>query len=141
MKELLLILFFSKVVLLTPNFIDINKGEDYIIKLNKPINAITTGASIMIDVTKMIPNADKLDIFQARDIVKKMFPKGSIEVLLIAKKKEIKLEELGSSFNKNNIRLILSTKSVPTDIDFTSVIIKSDVDLKDVKVYWRNYTH
>jgi len=55
MKNLLLILFFSKIVLLTPAPIQLT---DTWLELSpdKPIEAITSGASIYIDITSSIPS-------------------------------------------------------------------------------------
>jgi hypothetical protein len=48
MKEFFLSLFFAKMVLLTQSPIDI--GKDWIdVKLEKPISAITQGATVNID--------------------------------------------------------------------------------------------
>jgi len=45
-------------------------------------------------------------------------------------------------FNENSVMLSLyADEGVPTDIEFTKVVLESDVELKGVRVFWKNYKH
>ncbi len=142
MFDFILILFLSKTVLLTPEFIDINSNEkSYVINLKKPINAITSGASIQVDITEMLPKSIKRDIIKTRKSVSNMFPDGSIEAILSTDKGDISLRyEGGSLIGNDGVRLALYGEEMPTDIDFNVVTLKSNVNLEKVKIYWKNYT-
>lgn len=142
MFDFILILFLSKTVLLTPEFIDINSNEkSYVINLKKPINAITSGASIQVDITEMLPKSIKRDIIKTRKSVSNMFPDGSMEAILSTDKGDISLRyEGGSLIGNDGVRLALYGEEMPTDIDFNVVTLKSNVNLEKVKIYWKNYT-
>lgn len=127
--------------MLTPNFIDINKGDNYALKLNEPICAITTGAAIQIDVSEMVlTGGQKMNLLETRRTVSDMFSKGSIEATLIAGNKRIMLTYQGGTLvNNDSARLVLSGNEDPTGVDFSAIVIKTDVKLERVKIYWKNY--
>lgn len=127
--------------MLTPNFIDINKGDNYAIKLNEPISAITTGAAIQIDVSEMVlTGGQKMNLLETRRTVSDMFSKGSIEAALIAGNKRIMLTYQGGTLvNNDSARLVLSGNEDPIGVDFSAIVIKTDVKLERVKIYWKNY--
>lgn len=142
MKELFLILFFSQTVLLTPEPVDL----DGIMKLTpeKPLEAITHGASLQIDVSSMIAWREKENILSFRSRLTALFPPGSIEAELIGKDNEsILLHYEGEhQFNRNSVMLSLyADDRVPTNLEFKQVILKSYIELKGVQVYWKNYKH
>jgi len=141
MLDFIFILFFSKTVLLTPDFININSNEkNHILNLNKPINAITSGASIQIDITKMLLYSVKGDIIKTRKSVSNMFPDGSVEAILSTHKGDISLKyEGGSLISNDNVRLALYSENIPTDTAFNVVTLKTSVNLEKIKVYWKNY--
>lgn len=141
MWNFIIILLFSKTLLLTPNFIDINKGEYYALKLNEPIRAITTGAAIQIDVSEMVfTGGQEMNLLETRRTVSDMFSKGSIEAALIAGSKRIMLTYQGSTLvNNDSARLVLSGNENPIGVDCSAIIIKTDVKLERVKIYWKNY--
>ena len=142
MYDFLMILFFSKVVLLTPEPVDINSNEKgYEINLKEPINAINSGASIEIDITTMLPVSIKGDVVKSREAVSKIFPDGSVEVILSMDKGNISLKDrFGISVGSNDTKLTLYNDNMPTNIDFNAVTIKTSVNLENVKIYWRNHT-
>jgi hypothetical protein len=141
MKTFLLILFFGKSVLLTPDYVDIDK--DFTIELNESISAITSGASIKIDVVENLKYEEGVDISNFRQRVRELYPPNSIEASLIEKNGEItKLVYGGSGIMFNNKNTLLSLESyggVPTDREFVKVIIHSKVTLDSVLVNWVNY--
>lgn len=115
-----------------------------VIEPKKPISAITSGASIEIDVSNIIKLSQKDDINEFRSKVKKLFPPHSIEARLVQKDGKESTLSYGGNFliNKENTRLSLySEKGVPTNKEFSKVIITSKIRIKDVKVYWKNYKH
>jgi predicted transcriptional regulator len=139
--KFIIILFFSKTILLTPSAINIDKGEKYVINLNESISAITTGANIQIDVSNMIiKDTLKINLIETRRIVSDMFDKGSIQAVLISENDKIMLTYQGENFiNEKNIRLVLSANKVPIGVDFSAIEITSDVKLEQIEVFWKNY--
>ena len=105
------------------------------IEPEKPLTAITGGASIRIDVTKYMEN--KMSFDEAAE----KFPDGSIKGKLITDNGQIiEIENTASSHNKEETRLILdSDKPIPTDIKITMVSLKSSQLIKDVEIYWKNF--
>lgn len=142
MLDFLIILLFAKIVLLTPEPVNIKANEKYIIKLEKPISAITDGASIQIDITDMFLHNDKADLIELRKLIKKRFPRGSIQVKLMNQNKNITLNYDGmSAINAKNIRLLLNGNDVVKGDEFDRVDLKSDYQLQKIKIYWKNYQH
>ncbi len=141
MIDFFLILFFSKTVLLTPNFVDIsgNMGE-YELYLDEPISAITQGASIQVDVWEMLSVNDDKDVIQIRDAISNRFPDGSIEGTLFGDDKEVRvLFRGGVLVSKDSARLVLSSDKMPTSVDFSKVFVRSSIELERVRIYWKNY--
>ena len=122
MKEFIVffkILFFSKVVLLTPVPVSISKDIPFTLILEKPISAINRGASIEIDITSMIGSG--LNIAEVRHKVRQQFPDGSIVATLSGLNGgDIVLYNVGESISKDKVNLLLSG-SVPADIEWTKV--------------------
>lgn len=141
MKDFFLILFFSKTILLTQNPITMSNGE-LELKLNEPIEAITSGASIQIDVTSMLKWDKNEGIKELRKKLDAIFPSGSIKAKLIEDDgMEIDLIYTGSSLiNEDNVRLSLyGDGKISVDKEFTSIKLISSVELDEVNVYWKNY--
>lgn len=141
LKTFLLILFFGKSILLTPDYIDIDKN--YTIELSKSISAITSGASIQIDVFENVKYVKGMDINEFRKKVRVLYPPHSIEATLIEENGNITKLNYGTSgimFNSKSTLLgLYSDTGVPTDREFVKVKIMSKVDLNDVLVTWNKY--
>lgn len=129
-------MFFSKLILLTPDPISLSEEWTFIIP-KEPISAITEGAAIRIDVSKYI-----IDKWSFEEVDSK-FPNGSIKGELISDNGLIfEIENKHSAHNRDEVHLIIdSNKSVPTDVKFIKVALKSSKLIKDVKVYWRNFNN
>lgn len=141
MKEFFLILFFSKTILLTPEPIDLHGRLELV--PDKPIEAITSGAGIQVDVSSMAAWNAKEDILVFRKKLSDIFPPGTINAKLVGKGKGVTLSYQGNhQFNKDNVMLSLYAENgMPTGVEFTKVIIESSIELDGVKVYWKNYKH
>lgn len=143
MKEFFLILFFSKTLLLTPDPVTISKEMGF--HPSEPLSAITTGASIIIDVTNMLPNVNigSSGIVESRRLIRERIPPRNIRARLIAEDEtEVILSVFGTSLTHDSAWVTLSSRTgVPTDLEFKKVIIESATELNDVVVYWRNYRH
>jgi len=139
--DFLLILFFSKTVLLTPDFIDVDTNmTGFELSLDERLSAITQGATIQIDVSEMLMKDGGKNVLEIRDAVRNRFPDKSIEVGLIGGQEEVRLTYQGAVMaNNDSVRLILSSDAFPTGVDFSRMVIKTDVELIKVKIYWRNY--
>ena len=140
MKEFFLILFFARMVLLTPEPVDLH-GQ-LVLTPAKSLEAITPGASIQIDVSSLIKWGEKEDILAFRKRLEGRFPSGGIGARLIGRdSQEVVLRYEGNhQFNESSVMLSLyADEGVPTNIEFTKVILESDVELKGVRVFWKNY--
>ncbi|NOS76177.1 MAG: hypothetical protein HOP36_16895 [Methyloglobulus sp.] len=135
------ILLFSKVMLLTPEPIDIFGVAEF--KLKQPLTAITTGARIEINISSMIePRQAGRSELERR--IKSEFPVGSIEATLIGKdKQQVRLRyDANYAYSQNEVELTLAADGgVPINIEFEKLIIVSRIKLKSVLVSWRNYKH
>jgi hypothetical protein len=142
-KEFLLILFFSKMVLLTPDPVDLYGEKDIYPK--DLLTAITSGASVEVDVTDFMGGIDikKIGIVESRKLLEEKIPEGSVKCVLYSSTGEkIYLDDTGYALSNNAARLTLSASSgVPTNIKFNKVVITSRINLKGVKVYWKNSKH
>lgn len=143
MKEFFLILFFSKTVLLTPVPVDIS-GE-LVIRPEKPLEAITPGASLGIDVSDLIGRLKikEAGVIEVRELLKEKITEGSVSATLHGTKGEkVVLNESGISIANDVARLNLyADAGVPTNVAFNKIIITSRTELKGVKVYWKNFKH
>lgn len=143
MKELFLILFFSKTVLLTP--VPVNISGEVVIRPEKSLEAITSGASLDIDVSDFIGQMKikEAGIFEVEEIIKKRIPEGSVTATLHGSQgEEVVLNKSGISKAKDVARLSLYADSgIPTNVAFNKITITSDTELRGVKVYWKNFKH
>ena len=141
MRELFVIFFFSKTVLLTPYPIDLYGSIE--LTLDNPIEAITTGAGIEIDVSTMIKWESREDIEGFERRLLSLFPPGSVSAKIIGNNIKLPMYYEGAySFNENSVVLYLDAKhGVPTGIKFSMVIVSSTVEMKNIKIFWRNYKH
>ena len=141
MKEFFLILLFSKTILLTPDPISLHGRLELV--PDKPIKAITSGASIQIDVSSLINKDEKEGILAFRKRLLAMFPPKTISARLVGEDAEVVLQyDGGHSFNKDSVWLELYVESgIQTDIEFKRVVIESSIKLNGVKILWKNYRH
>jgi hypothetical protein len=142
MKEFFLILLFSKTVLLTPVPIDLYGKMEF--NLENPIDAITSGASIQVDISSMFKIHDDENILQFRSRVKETIPPGSVVAILFDEKGEKILLEYkgGNQFNGKSVMIILTNADgVPIDRKFKRVVISSKVNLEGINIYWKNFKH
>ncbi|RUO35487.1 hypothetical protein CWE13_11190 [Aliidiomarina shirensis] len=142
MFELIKMMLFAKVIMLTPNPIDIEPGC-LELELAEPLSAINEGAVLYIDVSSMLPD-DVNGIFEARAWVKETFPKRSVQARLHDSYSDTEVElffEGDSSWSENQIRLVLSgTSGVPTSIEYDKLFVETNIDLKGVSIIWKNYS-
>ncbi len=137
MFDFFLILFFSKTLLLTPIPVDIEKT--YTLNLEKPISAITSGASIQLDVSDMLL-LENSNILEIRNRVSDIFFKDSIDVEISLMDEKIKMIFDGATLiNNDSVRLILHSSDDVLDKDFNKIIINTKIKLENIKVYWKNY--
>jgi hypothetical protein len=140
LMEFLRILFFAKMVLLTPEPIDLHGSVE--LRPREPLIAITTGASIEVDVSSMITKNPQEGVVEFRRRVNTMLPLGAIEAKLLGSEtRAVALRYDGSvAYSENQVMLSLTSDTgVPTGTEFTQVVVMSRVDLKSIKVSWRNY--
>ena len=142
-KEFLLILLFSKMVLLTPDPVDLYGEKEVYPK--DPLTAITSGASVEVDVTDFMGGIGikETGIVESRKLLEEKIPEDSVKGILYGSGGEkIYLNDTGYALSNNAARLTLSASSgVPTNIEFNKVVITSRINLKGVKVYWKNSKH
>lgn len=141
MKEFFLILFFAKTVLLTAGGPVYMGSGDTVIELTESISAITSGASVQIDISSTVQWGDE-SISSIRERLHGKYPSGSISAVLFSKDYgEVKLAYTGSVLiSKDRVLLSLySADGMPLGVEFHKIVVSTEVDLKDVLVFWRNY--
>jgi hypothetical protein len=142
MKTFFLILFFGKTILLTPVPVDI--VDEFTVDCSKkPLEAITSGAGIDIDVSELsgYMKMKEVGILEMEKRLKEKIPDGSVRAVLYGSKgQRIVLNESGFGFSNNGAWLVLrSDTKIPTTVTFDKVTITSRSKLSGVKIYWRNY--
>ena len=149
MKTFLLILFFSKFILLSPEPVSLH-NEWIEITPKKTFTAITSGASIQIEIPVNDYRVKSID--KSKDLflqLNKLFQPNSIQATLIdtdgnhinLTSKYFTISDFTLT-NKDSIMLALTAKErIPTDIKFRSVRVKSESKINNVKIYWKNYRH
>lgn len=135
MKEFFLILFLSKSVLLTSNGIDVFGGWVQV-PLKEPLEAITSGACMFVDVSSYV--GPDLSLKTLGDV----FPRGMVTARLVRPDgRETLLTSIsGYSTQSGGTYLILESKQgVPTFKEFSQLYVRSNKELKGTKLIWRNY--
>lgn len=141
MKEFLLILFFAKELLLTP--VPVSFNGSLIVVPEKPVSAITKGATLQIDVTQMVPvGSGGLFRYWETGEFKRQFPPGALSASLVEVngRTTVLHYEGQAAISKDRLWLVLGNdKTVPTGVQFVKISIFSEIPLENVKIYWRNY--
>lgn len=143
MKEFFLILFFSKTILLTP--VPVNISGERVIRPEKPLEAITPGASLEIDVSDFTGRMrmKEMGMLEVKKNLKERIPEGSVSATLHGPNGEkVVLNESGFSISNDGAKLTLfADHGVPTNVAFNKITITSSTELRGVKVYWKNFKH
>ena|SRR5688572_25697929 len=139
MLEFLKILFFGKVFLITPQPVDIDGMVEF--KLREPVAAITSGATLEIDVSSTILKRRDESITDFRRRVDETFPAGTVVATLFGDSLLVDMAYSGNhAYSDNSVTLLLQSKDgVPTGVEFTRLTITSQSTLKSTLVRWRNY--
>jgi len=142
MIEFFTILFFGKTILLTPSEIDIDVGNVvYELPLDEPLVAVSGGASIQIDVTNMLKLDESMTVRQFREVATIRFRGSAILANLIAESATIRLDFDGAtSVDENSVRIILEADDIPLDLEFNRLTLETSVPLRQVSVFWKNYS-
>ena len=109
--------------------------------LPEPAAAITPGASVMIDVTRMVPPETPKDLLALRDWAASTFEGRRIEAVLSNDADaRIFLTYRGHvSVGDDSIWLELSSdEPLPLDVAFDRLVLTTDVALRDVVIRWSN---
>ncbi len=136
MKNFFLLLFFLKTVSLTQTPVTITNEPLEIIP-EKNLSTITGGAAVYICLPDY--KGKNMDF----DEIEKIFPEGTVSGELITNNgTAIKIKHQGYSIGREDARLIVSgLKPIPTDIEFSKVILRSSIVLNNVDVVWINGKH
>jgi len=129
------LLFFLKTVLITSSPIAL--GDEWVVVTpQEPLEAITGGAAIYVDVSKYV---DPLDFEKGE----KRLPVGLVEgELETTSGKTIFLRSAGTSHANDSVRLIVTSGApIPVGVEFVKVRLKSERPLEGVNVYWKNGSH
>jgi hypothetical protein len=135
MLDFLKMLFFTKFVLLTPEFINF-EGE-YSIIPEKPISALNSYAHISIDVSHMMTSYQGKDVIAKLDAMKKVFPKNSISAYVIdLEGRTVKFDKMSHA---SSLRIILSASdAIIVGKEYKKIVLNSSISLNRVKVGWAN---
>ncbi len=149
MKALLAAIFLSKVILLTPQSIDISNNW-HTVQLKKPVVAVDSGASLMIEI---VLSEERLNVVKPHGSVFKrlaqMFPRGTFQAKLVNDEGDVVFFK-DHSYSVNNFRLsegdlvravLKSTDSAgtPVGVEYDRVKVRSGINIDSVMVYWENY--
>ncbi len=135
MREFFAILFFGKWVLLTPNPVSVEGHLE--LSLEDPIVAVTSGASVRIDVSNLVSGSSISEIKQSFDSI---FPESCVSAVLQGPDGPVALSRTSSLLSNDQTLLSLSSDTgVPTKTEFSRIELTSCVELKDVNIYWANY--
>ena len=137
MWELVLILFFGKMVALTPEPITLQVAAAEFTP-EAPLRAITSGAHLRVDVSKTVAAQD---VESARKQADLKFPAGCVRATLLTRGGiSYPLNAQGVSYAPNSIELTLSAEDgLPTDVDFARVRVSSCAQVEGAHVRWRNH--
>lgn len=138
MIDFLLSLIFGSITLLTPAPIDVQKKT--VITLSKPISAITDGATIQVDISSTVP--EKNGLTEGVDTARRTYPARSIAGTLSQSNGTISIPYIYTGqiiMTKEGARILLEpTAKLPERVEFDTITIMSQLELKQVNLYWKN---
>lgn len=137
MWEFLKIVFLGGSTVLTPQPIDVS--ESWVeINLSEPLEALTSGAAIEIELSNLDSAPDAVSRMAA---AKRLHPNNCVQARLVTTQgSEIQVAELSTAASSDSTFLVLSRKGgIPTDGQFSRVMLRATCELKGVTVSWRNY--
>jgi hypothetical protein len=139
MIEFLRILFLGKMLLITPQPVDLDGMVEF--KLGEPLTAITAGATLEIDVSSMISKRREEPIIDFRRRVDEAFPAGTVEATLFGENVRVEMPYTGNyAYSDAGVTLLLQSKDgVPTGVEFSRLTITSQSTLRSIAVRWRNH--
>ena len=108
------------------------------LKTPKKLDVLTTGAHLLIDISK---NIKASNLLEARNEATSKYPKGCIVAKMITQDKKYYLfSNQGILWSQGNVQVSLSsTGELNTDLEFTMVIISSCAPIQSAEVTWVNY--
>lgn len=153
MKYFFLLLFFARTILLTPEPISI--VEDWTrFTPEKSFKAIARGSKIRIRLTKDTKQLQVLrknekesknegSFWDPFDDLEEFFPANTIEAKLIWADGTIyNLSVCGHSISRDKTKQITADislcGSLPIDVEFEAIDIRSNLKIENVELYWQN---
>jgi hypothetical protein len=109
--------------------------------IEKPISALNTSASLLIDLKDSYPgvNIKQKGIIESREFLERHFPEGSVSAILFADDEMTELKKISFSLSNDGSFIVLKSEDVlPLGVGFKKVLIDSKVSLKNVRVLWKN---
>ena len=136
------ILFLGKAVLLTLEPVSID--EQLLLELDNSVSAITTGATLRINVSSMFDEIgiQKLGYIKSLKTLNDYFSQGSVTTELLSEDENItiKLDIMSFSLTNDGADLVLSSsEGIPVDVEFNRIHIMTKVPLYDVTITWKNH--
>lgn len=138
--NLLWILLFGSIAPIVETPVDLIAGANEI-PLQKPISAVTSDATLQVDISALIPR-DELTLDLSRKWVEKNIEPGCLKAALKGQGgASVGLDFIdASSFEPGKTFLILSNQAdIPVFEEFGSLTLTSCKPLKRVALYWKNY--
>lgn len=139
MKELFLMLLFSEWIQLTP--VPVNIVKSLSITPGEAISAITSGAALHVDLETAVPGVgSSIGIPEAITILEgRVSPERVRAYLETSKGSKVLLDQGYFALEDDKSWLVLTSSSgVPTGVEFTEVTIESEIEIRDVLIYWKN---
>lgn len=138
-------MFFSETVLITNTPIDIINNQKIVLK--KPLNAITSGAHIKIEITNMFKK-ELEKVFSLEHLknmklkIEKTINPKNIKILLYTKENKkinLLLEKGYLEINKNSISILFTNSEAILEKKFYTIEINTSILLKKVNISWINF--
>ncbi len=142
MYELIKILLFGKLILLTPTYITIDANKVFSYK--KKLKLLNKEASVQIDISKSyiknILGLNNIVDYQIEFKLKTLLKKCPIKVYAVKGNQKIFFGyPYLSIVSKEDIRLVFQLKNKKDIKEIDSLYIRPSCTLDNVKIYWKNY--
>ena len=125
MLELLKLIFFTKILLLTPG--PISFESELTIYLKEPISAINGKGHLQVDVTLMMPGVLRGEPNRELNLLSEAFPEKCMTARLVNSKTgdNVLLSRVSHATNEDQLLIyIMSESGVPTDLEFDEIHIQ-----------------
>lgn len=135
MWEFIKILFMSKLVVLTPQPVDINNTYQQ----KTSIGAINRGASIIMDLSETGICQPNKNVIEAFKCLEDYFSDYEITVQIASEKGKINLHTRSFAISNDNLYIYFgNTGDLNSGMKFNELFISSNIEIPNVIIKWSN---